>query len=57
MSNAANKYFTSIVTDMTHDEVSQDVILENDAMKHDMQMFKKIDVGVWRDGSMVMSLC
>lgn len=45
ISNAANKYFTNIVTDVTHDEVSQDIIIENDTMKHDMQMFKKIDEG------------
>lgn len=44
--NAANKYFTNIVTDVTHNEASQDIMIGNDSMQHElMQMFKGMDQG------------
>lgn len=46
VANAANKHFTNIVTDVTHNEVSQDIMIGNDSMQHEiMQMFKRMDQG------------
>lgn len=46
ISNAANKYFTSIVTDVTHNEASQGIVIGNDSLQHEMmQMFKRMNQG------------